>query len=93
MSCDCRSEIQEKLLERFKEKNPDVSEHHVLLTGYALILEEAILKEKGCMGIELTALYPLKKGGAKEKKQKQNMIFTFCPFCGEKYDSSRDRSR
>jgi len=35
--------------------------------------------------MELSAKFPLRNGGFKEKTQKQNMMFNYCPFCGEKY--------
>lgn len=84
MQCTCRKDITEKLLAHFKSQSPEASHHTLSLTGYTLVIGEQ-LEEKGCMGIEATAEFPLKKGGSKEKKIKQNMIFTFCPFCGTKY--------
>ena len=35
---------------------------------------------------ELTADRPLKRGGRKRKTDHMNMFFTFCPFCGKKYE-------
>lgn len=84
MACNCKKEIEEKLLNRFKEMSPEAEKHEVSLTGYALIFGDK-LEQKGCMTIAATADFPLKKGGVKSKKQTQNMVFTFCPFCGVKY--------
>jgi hypothetical protein len=84
MTCDCKKSLETKLAERFKESAPEAKDHAVSLQGYALILGEK-LEQKGCMPIHCTATYPLKKGGTKEKTVKQNMIFTYCPFCGVAY--------
>lgn len=54
------------------------------LMGYAFILGSEV-QEKGVMQMEVTAKFPLKKGGEKAKTTKQSMIFTYCPFCGAKY--------
>ena len=82
--CNCKADLEAKLLDRFKEQNPEASEHYVALQGYTLILGEK-LEQKGYMGIRATARFPLKKGGTKEKAITQNMVFSYCPFCGEKY--------
>lgn len=82
--CDCRTRIEEKLLNKFRDDAPEATGHGAKLTGYALIFGETVT-EKGCMPIEHTAKFPLKKGGVKEKTQKINIMFTYCPFCGEKY--------
>jgi hypothetical protein len=83
--CDCRKEIEGKLLERFKEQAPEAKGHSLTLKGYALIFGDT-LKEKGFMELETEAEFPTKKGGIRKKKTRQNLIFTFCPFCGERYE-------
>ena len=82
--CDCRKNIEDRLLTRFKEQEPTAREHAVSLKGYAFILGEEV-QEKGVMQIEATAKFPLKKGGEKLRATKQSMIFSYCPFCGVKY--------
>lgn len=84
MACTCKKDLEEKLLTRFKEMTPEASGHEASLNGYALIFGEK-LEQKGYMTLSTEAAFPLKKGGTKNKKQTQNMIFTFCPFCGVKY--------
>lgn len=81
MSCNCKSEIEAKLLDRFKQQAPDATDHKVRLTGYTLLLGETITAAP-YMEFEATANHPLKKGGFKEKRERQNMIFNYCPFCG-----------
>jgi len=84
MACSCKTDIEGKLLDRFKGQSPEATEHRVELKGYALIFGKK-LEQKGCMTLEAVADFPLKKGGVKSKKQTQNMIFNFCPFCGVNY--------
>lgn len=87
--CKCRSEIEAKLTEHFKEKQPAATAHRAVLMGYALGIgaESLSMYTVGCMPIELTAKYPMKGGTLqKQKTTKQSMFFTFCPFCGEKYE-------
>lgn len=83
--CECRKTIEERLKIRFIEQYPNATEHNVTLTGYALLIDDDELKMKGHMEFKVTALHPLKKGGEKLKTFTQNMIFSYCPFCGERY--------
>lgn len=86
MTCTCKTDIEKKLMTRFTQQSPEATKHEVELTGYALILDDEMsMTQKGCMKLEAVADFPLKKGGVKSKTQIQNMIFTFCPFCGVKY--------
>ena len=84
--CDCKTDLEKRLLERFKEAEPTAIGHEVSLTGYAFILGKQ-LKLIGVMPIEQSADFPLKKGGVKKKSVKCSMQFTYCPFCGVKYDA------
>ena len=83
--CNCRADIEAKLLNRHKENTPDARLHTAELKGYGFILADAGMREVGQMPIELTSEGQLKKGGFKLKKERMTMFFTFCPFCGEKY--------
>lgn len=85
MACDCKEDIEGKLLARFKEVSSEAESHSASLHGYTIVFGETALEQKGYMEIKATANFPLKKGGMKAKTQTQNMIFTFCPFCGKKY--------
>jgi hypothetical protein len=84
-TCNCKKDIEAKLLARFKESTPDASDHGLELKGYALVITDDAVEQKGYMIIKATANYPLKKGGYKLKSAEQSMVFTFCPFCGVKY--------
>lgn len=87
--CDCKKDIESRLLDRFKTNHPEALEHSARLTGYTLLIGSSEVRQKGYMGIELTAAHPLKKGGHKAKTDRSNMIFNYCPFCGEKYEKEK----
>lgn len=82
--CDCKKDIEDKLLERFVEQNPG-TDHRVELGGYGMVIEGNLMKEKGCMSIEGSYMHTFKNGNTKRKKVSQSMFFNYCPFCGEQY--------
>lgn len=85
--CECKKEIEAKLLSRFKEQHPEGKDHELTLQGYSLIFGDEPYT-CGYMVVEGTVKLPLKtKPTMKSKKIKQNMMFTYCPFCGEKYEA------
>jgi hypothetical protein len=83
--CDCKSRIETRLLETFKEQHPEATGHEVSLKGYAFLFGKTVTL-KGCMQVERAAIFPLKKGGVKRKAEKISLMFNLCPFCGEKYE-------
>lgn len=83
--CDCKSSVEAKLLTRAKEIHPEAMGHEVKLMGYAFIFGKSV-ELKGFMPFEFRAEFPLKKGGLKRRVEKTSMMFTYCPFCGVKYD-------
>lgn len=82
--CTCKADIEAKFLERFKEQQPEATDHGVELAGYGLCVVGNALKAFPCMPVRLSALHPLKKGGTKLKKSESSMFFSYCPFCGIK---------
>ena len=82
--CDCKKNIEARLLEMFAEQNQG-DDHRIELGGYGLVIKGNAMKEKGCMPIEGSYLHTLKNGNTKRKKVSQSMFFNYCPFCGEQY--------
>ena len=82
--CTCREDIEAKLLDRFKTNVPDATDHSVSLDGYGLVIVENTMLSKPYMPIRVSAMHPVKKGGARLKKSQQSMFFSYCPFCGVK---------
>lgn len=82
MTCNCKSELEAKILEQFKKKAPDATDHRVYLKGYGLALIGNTMMLRGSMPVESIARFTLKNGGTKEKTLKQSMFYSYCPFCG-----------
>ena len=92
--CNCRSQIEEKLLERAKQNAPEGSKDvSVELKGYALILSGSIT-QKNCMPIAIEYSVPVKKapGTFRTKTEKTTMIGSYCMFCGEKYERDQEQA-
>lgn len=83
MTCDCKQDIEQKLLERFVEQSPG-RDHKVELQGYGMAVVGNTLAIMPYMNYEASAVVPRKAGGEKPKKITGLMSFTFCPFCGTK---------
>jgi hypothetical protein len=87
--CDCKSDIEAKLTERFAQKEPKGRGHQVELQGYGMVIIDNTAKVLPCMTYEAFAYMPLVKGGERPKKSTGSMFFTYCPFCGERVDKGQ----
>ena len=87
--CKCKTDIEQKLTERYQAAEPSGREHKVRLQGFGLVVGDGTIKQRPYMEYEAFAYVPLKKGGEKPKKQRGNMFFSFCPFCGEKLETTK----
>lgn len=87
-ACNCKAEIEAKLLERFKAAKPEAKCHEVSLEGYGFAIVGNTMTLKPFMHYTASADYPRKAGGATSKKRKGTMAFSFCPFCGVKQADS-----
>jgi len=76
--CGCKADIEAKLLANFKKASPEATSHSVELLGYGFVVDGKF------MPYEAKADYRTKAGSLKTKKLKGIMVFSFCPFCGNK---------
>jgi hypothetical protein len=83
--CDCKSKIEGRYLELFKEKYPDAEGHEVELKGYGFCLnrESNHVELAPFMAMSGTYVHTFKNGKKKPKKAEQSIFFNYCPFCGE----------
>lgn len=83
-TCNCKTEIEAKLLERVKASAPKASDHSASLAGYGLAIVGNKMLRLPRMEVRVSAMHPVKKGGARLKRSTMSMFFTYCPFCGVK---------
>ena len=84
MTCNCKAELEAKLTARFKEATPDSRDHKVTLKGYGFGIKDSKMVFQPFMEYQELSYVPLKKGCEKPTKKTGSMIFSYCPFCGEK---------
>ena len=85
--CDCRNRIEAMLAERHAQQTPSARDHKAMLMGYGIkITKDLGMAESVSMPAELISTVTVKKTGAEKRKvDKINMLFSHCPFCGEKF--------
>ena len=88
--CDCRKQIEAKLLEHFKANAPTAVDHEVELQGYGFAVVDNTMTMRPYAPYKASALFPLKRGGTKPKTRTGFMSFSFCPYCGEKIDAAQE---
>lgn len=88
MTCNCQADIEARLLDQFKTQAPTAINHSARMTGYTFVVGTRLVA-KGFMPVELRAAHPMKKCGVKAKTDHMSMVFTYCPFCGKKYDEAK----
>lgn len=82
--CECKTEIEAQLVERFKGKHPNAAGHKAALQGYGFAIVGGTMTLRPYMDIKFGAGNANKKTGIERwKNEKGTMSFRFCPFCGE----------
>jgi hypothetical protein len=82
MNCNCKTEIEAKLLESFKSEAPDGVDHSVSMHGYGFCIVGNKMIMRPYTEVTRAAQMPRKAGGFTSKRTKLNMFFSYCPFCG-----------
>lgn len=82
--CNCKTEIEAQLVERFKDKHPEATGHRATIEGYGFAVVGNTLLLRPYMPVKFGAGHANKKTGLERwKAEKGTMSFRFCPFCGE----------
>lgn len=81
-ACNCKADIEAKLLERFKETTPTGTGHDAKLIGYAFGIVGNKMVLRPSTTYETSSVQPLKNGGTRLRKSRGIMVFSFCPYCG-----------
>jgi hypothetical protein len=84
MNCDCKKDIEAKLVDFFTKQTPQATGMKVELQGYGFGISDAGMRISQYTEAKVTAAHPLKSGGTKIKTVKTSMHFSYCPFCGQK---------
>lgn len=88
--CNCKTEIEAQLTQRFAEKHRGAAGHKATLEGYGLAIVGNTMKVHPYMPVKFGAGHPNKKTGLERwKTEKGTMSFRFCPFCGESLLAAR----
>lgn len=96
MTCNCKQTLTAKMLERAKEQLPDSKNHEVQMTNYTFVFGEneagqSTIETRGFMPVEIKHTITVKKTGLdRVKKEKTSFLFTYCPFCGERYKKENE---
>lgn len=83
--CNCRQELEAKLLELAKEQLPESTGHSVEIEGYVFGLKGNTIFSCQALTVAIKHTVTSKKTGfQKQKVEKQKMVARYCMFCGEK---------
>lgn len=84
--CDCKEQIESKLLAWLIKQEPEGKEHKMSLLGYGVVFQEETLIEKPFMECEASYVRQQKNGKLRIRKGVNKVFFSFCPFCGLKLE-------
>ena len=82
MSCQCKTQIEAALTERFAAEKSKWSDHKVELQGYGFGVRNNTLFMQPFMAYRGVAT----DERGQTKSNKGSMVFKFCPFCGDQFD-------
>lgn len=81
--CNCKKEMETKLLETIKKQRPDAALLKVELGGYSVIISGNKMDYRPTTPINISYLHTFKNGSQKTKKETMPFALKHCPFCGE----------
>ncbi|MGL6184747.1 MAG: hypothetical protein ACRC1T_05145 [Clostridium chrysemydis] len=92
MKCNCIKEFEEQLKNRAKEmKDFQKSDNEIRVSaqGMMFLLNGAPDSYIPYQEFEVTQDYITKTGKNRTKKEKVNILFGYCPYCGRKLEKEK----
>lgn len=86
--CNCIKDIENKVKQHYQEKETIEEVTSVSLESVAFMLDSCQTQMYSPMVVEYD--YRNKKQVLKHKKEKVNMSYSYCPFCGLKYKKDNE---
>lgn len=85
MSCECKTTIQERIVAKHIEGNPEDLDVTASLGGFGFAINWDTGRTRLAGSLPITTHYVRKnkKGEQKKKTTKTSICFNYCPFCGK----------
>lgn len=90
MACKCIEETKESLKKHYAAKTDIEKVTDVSLENTALMFNSGPSTVELYSPVKIEYDYENKKGEIKHKKEKANMGYKYCPFCGKPYVESEE---
>jgi hypothetical protein len=89
MSCECYSDVKQKLHYHFQKDAPEGSTNfEISLGGYLFGFTDDGVTHRSSNDVKITYVAPKKGGGVKKVSKKSYVRASFCPFCGVSYEAA-----
>lgn len=85
MACKCINEIKESLQKRYEAKQDIEKVTNISLENTALMFNDGPSTVELYSPVKIEFDYKNRKNELKHKKEKVNMGYKYCPFCGKSY--------
>lgn len=87
--CNCIEELKKRMIEQKKndKKFKDAYNFKVECDNIATVFRRSTPKtyDRPYLEFKLTANYITKNGNERTRKEENGIMFSYCPYCGEKY--------
>ena len=83
--CNCLESVRDELKQNYEEREDIEKVDIVSIENTAVIFTEGSCQMQVYSPVKVEYDYKNKKGEIKHKKEKANMAYVYCPFCGKKY--------